>query len=368
MGIETHVFAWEEGAVAKDTADFFYPVSIIEKEIILEKAKEIKPDGIISIASDLAMLTVNYIADKLGLAGNSPECTEITTNKYKMRRAFLKAGILCPKFCSVKKEIEADLTKFKFPVIVKPTDRSGSRGVTKVDCIRDIQEAVDNAMSYSLAKEVIIEEYIVGDELSIETISFKGNHYFLASTDKETSGAPHFVETAHHQPSIFNKTKRKLLEDTTVRTLDALSIKNGASHTELKITPEGEIYIIETGARMGGDFIGSHLVELSSGYDFLKGVIEVSLGRFSNPVLSENDYSGVYYIVPDKCGKISKIINNCSKYGEIVKSEVNISENETIDTVKQSNDRKAYYIYQSNKKFKNSKVIEFIVSEHENTF
>ena len=89
-GYETHVFAWKDGSVGEQTADFFYPVSIVEKEQILEECKKIQPDGVISIASDLASITVNYVSEKLGLTCNGIKSAEISTNKYLMRKAFEK--------------------------------------------------------------------------------------------------------------------------------------------------------------------------------------------------------------------------------------------------------------------------------------
>ena len=132
MGLETHVFAWEDGAVGKADADFFYPISIIEKDQILEKCKEIKIDGICSIASDLAVLTVNYVAEKLGLNSNSIDCSKIATNKFFMRQAFKNNGDPIPKFKVVSENTSYDIKDFSFPLIVKPTDRSGSRGITQI--------------------------------------------------------------------------------------------------------------------------------------------------------------------------------------------------------------------------------------------
>ena len=87
-GYETHVFAWEDGAVGKEIADYFYPISIVEKEPILEKCREIKPDAVCTIASDLATKTVCFLAEKLGLPGNTIRCSEIATDKHLMRKAF----------------------------------------------------------------------------------------------------------------------------------------------------------------------------------------------------------------------------------------------------------------------------------------
>ena len=127
LGYETHVFAWECGDIGEKTADFFYPISIVEKEAILEKCKSIQPVGICSIASDLASITVNYVAEKLGLTCNSTEYTKIQTNKYAMRQALSAAGVPCPKYILADEtnDLEEQLANFSFPVIVKPTDRSG---------------------------------------------------------------------------------------------------------------------------------------------------------------------------------------------------------------------------------------------------
>ena len=101
LGYQTHVFAWKDGAVGAELADFFYPISIVEKEEILKKCKEIKPDAVISVASDLATLTVNYLANELNLTGNSLECTKISTNKYEMRKAFSLNGVSVPQFIEI---------------------------------------------------------------------------------------------------------------------------------------------------------------------------------------------------------------------------------------------------------------------------
>ena len=98
MGFETHVFAWQDGSIGEKTADYFYPISIVEKEEILEKCREIQPEAVVTIASDLANITVQYVAEGLGLVHNSRESIEISTNKYLMRQAFAKAGVPTTKF------------------------------------------------------------------------------------------------------------------------------------------------------------------------------------------------------------------------------------------------------------------------------
>lgn len=280
LGYETHVFAWEDGAVGKKAADCFYPISITEKDEILNKCREINPCGVCSIASDLASITVNYVAEKLGLPCNKTRFTDIQTNKYRMREALRNAGLPCPKFVIAYENFDSSfLSGFQFPIIVKPTDRSGSRSVTKLESLNGIESAIKEACKVSFEKKAIVEEYIDGDEYSMETISFKGNHHYLATTKKFTTGAPHFIETGHIEPSDLSDDVLDKARKIVFKALDALHIENCAGHSEFKVDKYGNIRIIEIGARMGGDCIGSDLVYLSTGNDFMKMVIDVACGN-----------------------------------------------------------------------------------------
>ena len=284
MGYTTHVFAWAANDVGEKSADFFYPISIIEKEQILEKCREIGICGICSIASDLAMLTVNYVANELGLIGNSLNSTTISTNKHQMRLAFEKNGDPSPKSILVDEKTDFSSLQIAYPAIVKPTDRSGSRGIQKVNTCQKLKEAVLTAMKEGFEKKALVEEFVEGKEYSVEYISYKGKHHFLALTEKFTTGTPHFIETGHMEPASINNGILKNIKSIVEHALDSLEIENGASHSEIKIAEDGTIKIIEIGGRMGGDCIGSDLVKYSTGIDFVRAVIDVACGR--NPDLT----------------------------------------------------------------------------------
>ena len=285
MGYETHVFAWREGATGAEDADFFYEISIIEKDAILEKCREIHPDAVATIGSDLANITVQYLAEKLGLPGNSRECIRQSTNKYAMRSRFREAGIPVPYFACVEEGQE--IFPEHFPVIVKPTDRSGSRAITKVSDQAELPGAIEAAISQSFEKKAIVEEYISGSEYSVETISFRGKHTCLAITKKFTTGSPHYIEVGHLQPAPLSEELRQNIENVVFRALDALEVEYGAGHSELRISENGEIRIIEIGSRMGGDCIGSDLVPLSTGQDFVRMVVDTAAGN--PPVFKEKE-------------------------------------------------------------------------------
>lgn len=345
MGIETHCFAWDNDlAVCKNISDFFYPISVLEKEQLLVKCKEIGIDGITTIATDICVPTIAFIAKNLNLISNTYKSSIIATNKAKMRLAFEDANVNSPKSICLENTKLINELNLSFPLIVKPTDRSGSRGVSIVYNEIELKNAIDRGLEESLENKVVIEEFIEGVEVSVESISWQGNHHILVITDKVTTGEPYFVELAHHQPSALSNEIQEKIKSETLKALNALEVKFGASHSEFKITNEGKVYAIEVGARMGGDFIGSDLVYLSTGYDFVKGVIDVSLGKFSLPIIKNNKYSGVYFLSKNS-EKLVPIFNQTNQFE--VKKEIF---NTNLLEINNSNDRSGYLIYQSNEK------------------
>lgn len=352
MGLEVHCFAWEDGAVCKEIADYFYPISIIEKEEILSICKKVGIDGICTIASDVAAPTVAYVAEKMGLVGNSYEAAVKANNKYLMREAFSKAKVPCPKYMLATPDtlhtpaVLDGLRDFQYPIIIKPSDRSGSLGVSKISSPVEYYPAIEHAMEVSFKHEAMIEEFIDGREISVEFISYHGHHYPLQITDKVTTGAPHFVELEHHQPSTLSKEMYETIYSITQRALNALGITNGASHSEYKITQDGRIAIMEIGARMGGDFIGSDLVRLSTGYDFVKGVIDVALAEFKEPKKTICMHSGIYFLCKET-ENLKPILKKWQSNPEVIQCEIT---DEELHNVQCSADRSGYFIYQAVKK------------------
>lgn len=172
-----------------------------------------------------------------------------------------------------------------------------------------LEEAITNAKEQSFEKAALIEEFCTGQEYSVECISWKGKHTFLAITCKYTTGAPHFIEMAHLEPAKLPEDLLNQVKKIVFHALDSLGLVNGASHSEVKISDKGKIRIIEVGGRMGGDCIGSHLVELSTGIDFVHAVIQIALGKqpdlsikcLSKPaairyILSEEDIKILEYL------------------------------------------------------------------------
>ena len=340
MGIETHVFAWEEGAVAKDVSDYFYPISITDKDAIIDILKDIRLDGICSIASDLAMPTVNYIAEQLNLVGNSQECTILTTNKYEMRKKLEEECMPIPSYQLIKNIENVDYSKIEYPVIVKPIDRSGSRGIYKVNNKQQLRDAIIFARSVSFTDEILVEEYVDGKEYSVEAISQNGKHKILQVTEKFTTGAPNFIERSHLSPArVSDETKTEIFK-VIEKSLKVLKVQNGASHSEIKISEKGDIKIIEIAARMGGDFIGSDMVEISTGFDFVKNIIKVAIGEEIDFNYNERERYALVKFIFD-INDIYKVENIKIKLPSVVR-EVNVDSE--IKNVTDSSTRNGYCI------------------------
>ena len=348
LGYEVHCFAWDKDALCKEIADEFYPISITEKDLILEKCREIGIDGICTIASDVAAPTVAYIAERMSLNANSYESACRANNKYQMRKVLDNAGVPCPKYRCVTDADVLQNTDWLFPLIVKPSDRSGSLGVAKVYSLNELKKAVATAIGFSFKGEAMVEEFIEGREISVEFISYHDKHYPLQITDKVTTDAPHFVELEHHQPADLSNEAYDHIYELTEKALNALGLTEGASHSEFRITPDGRIVVMEIGGRMGGDFIGSDLVRLSTGYDFVKGVIDVALDSFQEPTFKTPRYSGVYFLC-EETKELLPIFNSHEQYPEIKICE---QTDTNLRNIECSADRSGYFIYQSTDKFK----------------
>lgn len=317
MGLETHAFAWECGDIGEKTADVFHPISIADKEDILAVCQKEGISGITTCGSDFAVVAQNFIADKLGLPGNPVSSTLSCTNKYVMRETLKKAGVPVPGFVMVTENDRSPegLKALSFPLIVKPTDRSGSRAINKVQNEEELKSAINEAIEVSFSKTAIVEEVIEGPEYSCESITKDGVHHTLALTKKFTTDAPHFIETGHIQPSDIPEEFQPKVISQIHQALTALGIKNSASHAEFRLQPDGSVRIIEIGARMGGDCIGSDLTMLSTGIDFLKATIQVALGEEPDLVL----------VHPPQIAEIKFIMNEADlKAYESVKNDPSI--------------------------------------------
>ena len=317
MGVETHCFAWSEGAVAKDYADFFYPISIFERETILNKCKDLKINGVVA-TTELTISVAAYIADSLHLNGNDLSVAEVITDKYRNR--IITAGIeglYQPRYIKVDYAEDVTGSGLPYPLILKPVNKGGKRGISVVYTREDVKEAFKYASGEVGEKtHFIVEEYIDGgQEYSVESLTYHGESHVIQITEKESSGAPHCVELGHHQPEKLSSAMKEKTVDVIKTALKAIGIKNGPCHTEIKIK-DNKIYLIEFNARQGGDHIAYPLTELSTGYEYIKGIIKVAFDE--NPEICEDKfktrYAGVLFVT-EQTKFLKPLFDKCEQFG-----------------------------------------------------
>ena len=299
-------------------------ISTIDIPAVVKAAEKHKVDGVMTLASDMPMRSVAAVSKELGLVGIDDDTALKATNKAEMRKALFECGVPIPQFFKVSniEEYMAAVEKLDGIFIVKPADNSGSRGIYKVEDVTD-RETVKNAYyysrEYSRNGDVVVEEFMSGPEVSVETLTVDGTCHIIQITDKLTLGAPHFVEMGHSQPTkLDNETADKISEITKAANR-AVGITSGPSHTEIIVTEEGP-KIVELGARLGGDCITTHLVPLSTGIDMVECCIRIALGEKPDIERKWNRGSAIRYF---------------NQRSGVVKSIKGIEEAKNIDGVKQ---------------------------------
>jgi len=280
MGLNIAVVDFNPQAIGIPYADKYYNASTMDEDAVLAVAQDFKPDGIMTLATDMPMRGVAKTSDKLNLHSINYETAVKATDKYDMIKAFKEHDVPSPWFFVVEtleelKEHDSDVT---FPCIIKPTDNAGSHGVAKVYSSQELLDNYEYAHSCSRHGKVIIEEFLDGPEVSVEVMVVNGVVNILQITDKITTEAPHFVELGHTQPSQLPMDTQEAIRKVTVAACKAIGIDKGPAHVEMKVTKRGPV-MIELGARMGGDNITTHLVPLSTGIDMVGSTIKVALGE-----------------------------------------------------------------------------------------
>ena len=263
-------------AFCRASVDAFEVVGGQDYEGTLAVAHKYNICAIATAATDKPLVMMSRIAKKLNLPFYSEETAEISTDKFRMKECFRKAGIPCANGGLIKSIEEAE--GLVYPVILKPRDNSGSRGVIFCNDKSELEAAFNEAMQYTRLDSVLVEEFIEGQEYSIESIHYNGKSEVIQFTEKRTTPFPYNVELGHIQPAnISDEHKeqiRKIIADIAI----ALGFENCPSHTELKINKRG-IFIIETSPRLGGDYITSTLTPLSTGVNIEDQLLNIALGK-----------------------------------------------------------------------------------------
>lgn len=351
FGFEVICADHDPDAPGFEIADDWSLTSTLDVDGVYELAASKRVSYIITSTSDAPVRVAALVSERLGLpTGIASRDAVCATQKDEMRFRLAKHGIPMPDFrvCRNAQEFELAIEYFGYDCIAKPADSAASRGVrllTPTDKEIGSEELFEEFAAFSRKGVVMVEERAVGKEVSVEAMTVDGVTTVLAVTDKLTTEPPFFVELGHSEPSMLPCETLRAIKQVTNDVIAAIGVVNGPSHTEIMVTDEGP-KVIETAARLGGDFIASKLVALSTGVDLVEWSVAVALGLeydFSSKV---SRGAAIRFITAKVPGKIEKIefpeeLRVAPGFEEI---SLYLSEGETVNIPHSSNDRIGHVI------------------------
>lgn len=297
-----------------------YAQSVIEidtnnVEVIFKEVKNKTFDGVITTC-DYYIEIVQEIAEKLNLPCPFPKNVRNVRYKHKLRQLIDSFGIDNPKYeiCHNWEEVVKASEILTFPFVLKPVDLASSAYVRLIKNKEDLKEAFTLLEAFPINWReqkrdctYLLEEYMAGNEVSVEAISFNGKTKILGITQKSITGEPYFIENAHMFPANLSEKERKEINDYVIRVLSAVEYNHGVSHTEVKITPNGP-RIVEINPRVAGDYI-AELIELVTGIQILDVFVELSIGRKPEIFHKETGIksAAIMFLTPEREGFVEKI-------------------------------------------------------------
>ena len=331
-------------AVCKDEVDAFEVVGGQDFEGTCAVVQKYGVDAIVTAATDKPLVMMARVAEKYGFPFYSIETAQWSTDKYQMKQRFLEGGVPCARGRLIAKAEEAD--GLYYPLIVKPRDNSGSRGVKLCRNKEELQEAMQEALQYSHLDTVLVEEYIEGQEYSIEGLHYEGKSEVIQFTEKTTTEFPYNVELAHKQPANLTENQKNDIRELVSKIANCMHFENCPSHTELKINERG-IFIIETSPRLGGDYITSILVPLSTGINMEDQLLNIALGgKVDTQTGRVEKASGVcFFCLPEGVVKrIDSQINEVASWPGVYSFELKLKEGDEVHQITSSLNRYGEFV------------------------
>lgn len=316
----------------------YHNVSTTDKEAVLSLAKLLKIDGIVCYASDPAAPTAAYVAEKLGLPTNPYKSVDILSNKDLYRDFLAKNGFNVPKAkgYNLLEEAKVDFHTFKMPVMVKPVDSSGSKGVAKIDSIDLLEEKVDVALSFSRVKRFIIEEYVekFGYQIAGDGFSVNGRLVFrcFANQHFEENSVNPFVPIGNSWPYNMPEYVHKKIHNEIQRALQLLEMKTGAYNFDIRIDNDENIYLMEIAPRNGGNLI-PQVTNYATNVDMVEYTIKAALGEdCSNlTLIKPKGYWSCYVIHSEKIGVFKKMeVNEDFRKNNLIECKLFVKPGEKI--------------------------------------
>lgn len=332
--------------IAHKYSDEYHNVSIVDKEAVLELARKLQIDGIMSFAVDPGVVTAAYVQEQMELPGNPYESVCILQNKDRFRNFLTQHGFNVPKakgFASMEDAL-AEKYWFPWPVIVKPTDSAGSKGVTRVNRLEDLEPALKVAFDHSISGRVIVEEFIEKQGCSSDTDCFSvdGQLKFVSfSAQRFDEDAPNpYTPSAYSWPSTFTPTQEEELTSEIQRLLTLLGMRTSIYNIETRVGTNGKPYIMEVSPRGGGNRL-AEMLRYATGVDLITNAVRAAVGEEVVDV-EQKPYDGAWAEVvlhSDKDGIFKELSVNVSAVNaKVVETDLWVKPGEPIRAFKGAND------------------------------
>lgn len=324
----------------------YYNVSTTDKEAVLDLARRLKVDGVVAYASDPAAPTAAYVCERLGLPTSPYQSVEILSKKDLFRVYLAEHGFNVPKaqgFTSYEDALAA-IDSFRLPVMVKPVDSSGSKGINKLTDKSQLKAFVVDALSYSRDKRFLLEEFIVkkgyqisGDAFSVDgklVFHCFGNEYYSTKVSKD------FAPLGECWPFMMDAKYIDILHADLQRLISLLGMKSTAYNVEAIVGEDDKVYILELGARSGGSLI-PQITECATGVNMVTYVIKAAMGEDCSDLKmrpSKGCWSN-YMVHADETGKYAGIwFDESFRKNNLVEFVTDIKEGDSVHKFRDAQD------------------------------
>lgn len=281
MGYYVYCLDANPNAIGFQYADEFAVINIVDEKACLEYAYEKKIDGVLTAATDFSVLTMSHIAEAMKLPGINYDSAKIIKNKASVRKLLFEAQAddtgYSYEIANIN-DINEVLPKIVFPIMMKPVDGSGSRGTSKVEKAEDFENAAKFAMNNSITHRAVAEPFVDGKEYGVESFVDNGEIHVLAVMQKDMTQPPYYAELGHAIPSGLSYEMELKVKKCVSCAIQSLGVNHGSVNMDLLITKDGGVHIVDVGARMGGNLIGSHIVPIGTGIDYMGNMIRAAVG------------------------------------------------------------------------------------------
>lgn len=281
LGYRVLVLDADPNAMGFQLADEYAVINIVDEEACLRYAQEHKVNGILTAATDFSVLTMSRIAEEMHLPGINYKAAQRIKNKAAVRKCLFDAKADDTGYSfeiDAMDQIPNILQQVRFPVMMKPCDGSGSRGASRVDREEDFVKACEFAMSGSITHRAVAEPFVEGKEYGVESFVNQGEIHILGIMQKDMTQPPYYAELGHAIPSGLSAETETKIRGCVQKALGALEVNHGSVNMDLLIGDNGDVHIVDVGARMGGNLIGSHIIPIGTGIAYMDNMIRAAMG------------------------------------------------------------------------------------------